>query len=199
MIPDEPEAAQPAESRFSGLIASRWAAALVLVGISAASLWIALNPEWIARFAQWGYVGAFFISLIASASIILPIPGLPLAMAMGTALNPILLGIVTGVGSAIGELSGYAAGASGRILVSDDHESHYRRFERWTNKYGAAAIFLVAVMPIPLFDLAGIAAGASGMPFWQFFLATALGKTVKYIVAILLAAGAFRGLVGWWQ
>lgn len=191
--------ADVASAPGDGAFSSRWAALLTLAATIVISIALALNPGWVLRLGSWGYAGAFVISLVASASIILPIPGLPIAMGMGLALNPILLGIVTGVGSAIGEFSGYAAGASGRALVSDNQQTHYARFERWTERYGPLAVFFVALLPIPLFDLAGIAAGAIRMPVWQFFVATALGKTIKYTIAILLAAGSFRGIERWFQ
>lgn len=193
MIDGQPDATKSDAPRQTA--ASRWLAVVILLAISAGSLWLALNPEWVQRFGHWGYAGAFAISLIASASIILPVPGLLVAMAMGAALNPFLLGLVTGVGSAVGETSGYLAGASGRILVSADQNSRYRRFERWMKQYGALAVFAIAVFPPPVFDLAGIAAGATRIAYWQFFVAAAAGKTIKYTVAILIAAGAFRNLL----
>lgn len=192
-----PESASAATASEVGGFSSRWVAMGTLAATIVLSVAIALNPGWVHRLGQWGYAGAFVISLVASASIILPVPGLPIAMGMGVALNPLLLGIVTGVGSAIGEFSGYVAGASGRALVPESQSMRYERLERWTEKYGPLAIFLVAVAPVPIFDLAGIAAGAIRMPMWQFFVAAALGKTVKYTIAILLAAGSFRGIEQW--
>lgn len=194
-----PENVKVAPAAGDGAFASRWAAALTLAATIVISLALALNPHWIERIGSWGYAGAFLISLVASASIILPIPGLPIAMGMGLALNPIILGVVTGVGSAIGEFSGYVAGASGRALVGPNQIQHYERFERWTYRYGPFAIFFVALLPLPLFDLAGIAAGAIRLPIWQFFLATALGKSLKYTIAILLAAGSMRGIEQWFR
>mgnify|MGYP001219782547 CR=1 FL=1 len=192
--PESTPLSAPVEPAEGG---SRMLAAILLIAISAASIWIALNPAFIVQFRQWGYLGAFLISLVASASIILPIPGLPLAIALGTTLNPLLLGVVTGFGSAIGEASGYVAGMSGRTLVADGQMDRYLQLENWTRKYGAFAIFVVAVTPFPFFDLAGIAAGAIRMPFWQFFIATFLGKTIKYIIAIFLGVGAFEGIRHW--
>jgi membrane protein DedA with SNARE-associated domain len=153
----------------------------------------------IAQLGSWGYLGAFLISLAASASVILPIPGLPIAMAMGYTLNPWLLGLVTGVASAIGELSGYAVGASGRILITGDQAPHFARIERWTRKYGALTIFVLAATPFPFFDLAGIVAGAIRMPLWAFFVATAAGKTIKYTIAILIGAESMHELQRWSQ
>jgi membrane protein DedA with SNARE-associated domain len=179
--------------------ASRWLAWVSLIGVSALSVWIALNPGLIAQLGSWGYLGAFLISLAASASVILPIPGLPIAMAMGYTLNPWLLGLVTGVASAIGELSGYAVGASGRILITGDQAPHFARIERWTRKYGALTIFVLAATPFPFFDLAGIVAGAIRMPLWAFFVATAAGKTIKYTIAILIGAESMHELQRWSQ
>lgn len=179
--------------------ASRWLAWVILIGVSALSVWIALNPELIEMLGSWGYLGAFLISLAASASVILPIPGLPIAMAMGYTLNPWLLGLVTGVASAIGELSGYAVGASGRILITGDQASHFTRIERWTRKYGALTIFVLAATPFPFFDLAGIVAGAIRMPLWAFFIATAAGKTIKYTIAIFIGAGSVYELQRWFR
>lgn len=176
---------------------TRWLSALFLVLMTAGTIWLAFNPEWVLRFRGLGYTGVFIINMIASASIFLPVPGLVLAMAMGTALNPYLLGIVSGLGSAFGELSGYAAGASGRTLILSGGSVQSQRIATFTHKYGAWAIFVIAVFPIPLFDAAGVVAGAIRMRLWVFFVATALGKIIKYTVAILLGAGAVNSLRLW--
>lgn len=178
-------------------VLTRWFSAFFLLLMTAGTIWLAFNPEWVLRFRGLGYGGAFFLNLIASASIFLPIPGLPLSMAMGTALNPYLLGIVSGLGSAVGELSGYAAGASGRTLVLSGGSVHSARIEYYTRRYGSWTIFVVAALPIPLFDAAGVVAGAIRMPLWLFFMATAAGKILKYTIAILLGAGAVNSLRLW--
>lgn len=178
---------------------ARWLSALFLLLMTAGTIWLAFNPEWVLRFRGLGYGGAFIVNMIASASIFLPIPGLLLSMAMGTALNPFLLGTASGLGSAVGELSGYAAGASGRTLVLSGGNVHSARIEWYTRKYGFWAIFVIAALPIPLFDAAGVVAGAIRMPLWIFFTSTAAGKIVKYIIAILLGAGAVDSLRLWFK
>ncbi|KAI4311271.1 hypothetical protein MLD38_036177 [Melastoma candidum] len=39
-------------------------------------------------------------------------------------------------------------------------------------------VLLLASVPNPLFDLAGIMCGQFGVPFWEFFLATLVGKAI---------------------
>ena len=176
---------------------TRWLSAFFLLLMTAGTIWLAFNPEWVLRFRGLGYTGAFLVNLIASASIFLPVPGLVLSMAIGTALNPYLLGAVSGLGSAVGELSGYAAGASGRTLILSGGSVQSQRIEYYTRKYGPWTIFVVAALPIPLFDAAGVMAGAIRMPLSAFFVATAAGKILKYTIAILLGAGAVNSLRIW--
>lgn len=169
---------------------NRWLGIAIVVVITLFSFWLALNPAWTEWMGGWGYVGAFAISLIASATIVLPAPGLAVVMAMGVALDPILLGAVSGVGSAFGEMSGYIAGATGRGLLSETQQKSLGWLRRSIEKYGALLLFLISLIPFPLFDVAGIIAGAMRMRVVNFFVAVALGKSIRYTILILLGAGA---------
>lgn len=172
----------------------RWAGILVIILICLVSFWVALNPALVGRLGRWGYIGAFVVSLIASATIVLPAPGLAIIIAMSPALDPILLGIVAGIGSAIGELSGYAAGAGGRMLIPPERQAQFEWLRQLTHRYGALILVLLAALPIPLFDFAGIVAGVIRMPVLRFLLAVTVGKSIKYIVLILLSAGSIQWL-----
>jgi membrane protein YqaA with SNARE-associated domain len=165
------------------------AAGATILTIALVSFWLAINPQWVMRLGHWGYVGAFLISLFASATIILPAPGIAVVIAMSAALDPIPLGIVAGLGSAVGELSGYIAGASGRALVPDRQRAQVERLHALTNRYGALLIFVLAAVPFPLFDFAGIVAGMLRMNVAAFIAGAGLGKSIKYILMIWLGAG----------
>jgi membrane protein YqaA with SNARE-associated domain len=165
------------------------ASVLVILGITAVSLWLALNPQWVMSFGHWGYLGAFLISLVASATIILPAPGIAVVIAMGTALDPVLLGIVAGLGSAVGELSGYVAGASGRALVPARQRAQFERLHSLTDRYGAILLLILSAIPFPLFDFAGLIAGMLRIRIATFLSMVAVGKSIKYVIMILLGAG----------
>lgn len=138
-----------------------------------------------------GYLGALAVNLVGSASIFIPVPGL--AVVCGGAveeagLNPVLLGLAGGIGSAIGELTGYLAGYGGSTLVQGS--KHYARFSRWVERYGALPLFVLAALPNPLFDAAAIAAGSMGYSLRRFMLVVLAGKAVKYVaVAYACRAG----------
>ncbi len=141
-----------------------------------------------------GYAGIFIISLISSATIFIPLPGFAVVFAMGAYLNPVLVGVAAGFGSGIGEISGYLVGYAGHDAVMNTRvfRSHRRQIE----KYGAPAVFLLAFIPNPIFDLAGIASGAIKMPAWKFLAATIAGKILRFIL-LALAGGLAFGWLPW--
>lgn len=172
-------------------------ALLLAVGITVVSIWLLFHPYWLRRFQAWGYLGAFVINAVASATLVLPVPGAALVVAMGTQLNPWWLSIVSGLGSALGELTGYFAGATGQALIPASQRPLMDKIHARTEKYGALLLVALAAYPFPLFDLAGIAAGASKMKIWKFYVATAIGKSIKYAFLIVLGAAPLEVLLKW--
>ena len=83
---------------------------------------------------RYGYVAVFLVGLVSNATLILPVPGLAVSSVMGGVFNPWLVGVVGGVGQALGELTGYMAGYSGQTLV--DGNPTYDRLTRWMQRYG---------------------------------------------------------------
>jgi membrane protein YqaA with SNARE-associated domain len=152
------------------------------------SVLIFLYRDRVAEFASYGYLGLFLVSVVGNATILLPVPSLAATFVAGGILNPLLVGVVSGAGMAIGELSGYLAGYGGSAIIAVEDQGRYQRLESWMRRYGALTIFVLSVIPNPLFDLAGIAAGALHYPVWRFLLVCFLGKTVKGLV--LAFAGA---------
>ena len=140
---------------------------------------------------SWGYGGVFLINLVGSASILLPSPAVASVFGGGALLDDLLgvpafiwVGLIAGLGEALGEFSGYAAGYGGRIVFENRPE--YERIHRWMERHGTVSMFLLSIFPNPLFDLAGVAAGAVRMPVRRFFLAVLSGKVIKdtYLAAI---------------
>lgn len=61
-------------------------------------------------------------------------------------------------------------------------------------KHAFCTLCLCASVPNPLFDLAGLMAGHFGVPFWEFFIATGIGKSViKVQIQVFLVALMFSG------
>jgi membrane protein DedA with SNARE-associated domain len=99
---------------------------------------------------------------------------------MGAVFNPLFVSVAAGAGAALGELSGYLAGFSGQAVV--EGSERYQRVVRWMEKYGDITILVLAFIPNPLFDLAGIIAGILKMPIWKFLIYCVIGKILKMMI-----------------
>ena len=117
---------------------------LVLV-IMGAILYVKYNhPEILDKLENYGYFGAFIVSIIFNATLILPAGNMLIQMTLGaTVLNPVLLGMVSGGGAAIGEITGYVAGRSGRRLIA--RSKMYTRVEEWVRKWGVVTVFVFSI------------------------------------------------------
>ena len=102
---------------------------------------------------------------------------------------PLFVGLAGGAGAAIGELTGYLAGRSGRGLLK--RSKVYSRVEGWVKKWGWVAVFIMSIFPF-VFDVVGIIAGALRMPLWRFFLACWAGRTISYIFIAYMADLGFQ-------
>ncbi len=165
-----------------------WKEALALGAALAVTLLIFVFQNRFSGLEQFGYLGAFLAMLLTSATVVLPAGGLILVFLLGGTLpSPVLLGIAAGLGAGLGEFTGYLAGYSGHNAFA--RTKLYRHWHARVERNAFWTIFLLAVIPTPLFDMAGIAAGALRLPWWKFFLPALLGKTIKTILIAL--AGAY--------
>ena len=170
----------------------RFAGIAFAVGLT---LVIFLFREELKAAERYGYLGIFVISMLGNATIVLPVPTMITAFAGGGIFNPILVGVISAAGATVGEMTGYVAGLSGKAIV--ERQDIYDRFEGWMERYGLLALFVLAAIPNPFFDLAGIIAGMSKMRLTTFFVVTCAGKIVKFLIIAYLGAGSV-GLLDRW-
>jgi uncharacterized membrane protein YdjX (TVP38/TMEM64 family) len=163
--------------------------ALAILGAVAVTVAIAAFHDRLRDLGHLAYLGAFLAMLIGNATVILPVPGLAIVFALGATLNPLLLGLAAGPGAALGELTGYLAGYGGSAVA--DNLKVYRTVERWMERYGVAVIAVLAAIPNPLFDVAGMVAGMMRVRWWHFLLAAWVGKTIQAVVV------AYAGVLSW--
>ncbi len=142
-------------------------------------------------FYNYGYLGVFLMELIASSSILFPVPSYLATTIAGTLLNPYLVIFSASLGSSIGELSGYALGLGGRKAI--DKRFELRSLKRAYAKYGIWSILVFAAMPIP-FDIIGILCGILRIPVSTFVALTFIGKLVRYFLLVIAGRRA-RDLV----
>jgi uncharacterized membrane protein YdjX (TVP38/TMEM64 family) len=154
-----------------------------LVVVLLVTVLVVIFRDRLAQYERYGYLGVFLTTLAGSATVVLPVPGLAVVYLGGSLWNPVVVGLVAGLGDALGEATGYLAGYAGQGLVED--LGLYKRFESWMRRNGFLTILFLSAIPNPFFDLAGLAAGASGFPGKWFFLAAWIGKTFKDVAFAL--------------
>jgi uncharacterized membrane protein YdjX (TVP38/TMEM64 family) len=150
-----------------------------LIAVIGLTVVLYINRDMVGKFEGLGYPGIFLISLLSNATIILPVPGVIITSAMGTIFNPFWVGITAGSGATLGELSGYLLGFSGQAVI--ENKVWYDRIRNWMGKFGDITVLVLAIIPNPFFDIAGMVAGVLKMPIWRFLIWTWLGKTIKML------------------
>lgn len=152
----------------------------------------------------YGILGLFFGSMLANATVLLPIPFDAVVFLVGTdpslvglggfwLFGLLVLGLLVGFGAAIGESTAYFVGLFGIKAAEKITNSKFAQAEQIRKKIssqGMAFIFLGALIPFP-FDLVGISAGVMQYSFPKFFIATFAGKSLR---AFLVALAGYLGL-----
>jgi membrane protein DedA with SNARE-associated domain len=165
--------------------------------------WAVLLEDWMKQFAyQFGYLGVFIISFIGSVSVVFPVPYTIIIPFLGSILNPFLVAISGGLGSALGEFSGYLLGYTGRAVVSKERRKKMEYMVKLFDRYGPASIFLFALTPLPD-DLLFIPLGMMRYPFLRAFIPALLGKMLMTFILAYIGQQYFElievlfGRSGW--
>jgi membrane protein YqaA with SNARE-associated domain len=150
------------------------------------------NPNYV-------YLGAFAISVVGNATVVLPVAVLAILAPIGILLfpttgwlGPLFVGIAGGAGAALGEMSGYMVGFSGRSVV--EKSKLYNKLHGWMTRWGFLAVFLFSAFPF-FFDLVGIIAGVLRLPVWKFLVFCWLGRTLMYSGVIVAVALGYKNIL----
>jgi membrane protein YqaA with SNARE-associated domain len=142
--------------------------------------YLIIPPDLAYRLGALGYIGVFLITLISNATIVVPIPYFGLVAALSPGLSMVGVGIAGALGSVIGESVSFFVGRSGRGVVEQT------RFYRWVQRQlehpwrAFVVLFALSAPPNPAFDVAGLTAGAMGLPYWIFLSAVFLARLVRF-------------------
>ena len=150
---------------------------MVIIGLSVT---IFLFRDKLQNISDISYLGLFFLCFLANSTVLLPAPSLMIAASCALIMNPWLVALCAALGSSLGEFVGYAFGT-----VTEDLSP---RFKKLLDKLTArihnqtVLVFVLAVLPLPLFDVVGIYSGGTRMNLLKFFMACFLGKFIKMLV-----------------
>ncbi len=163
-----------------------------VAGSMAVGVWMWANGS--LQVEQVGYPATFYLNMIGSASIVIPVPGVLAVCVAATeslGLHLGLLGLIGGAGAAIGETTGYLAGFAGQNVA--ENVRWYPKIRSLMERRGGITIFALSFIPNPIIDIAGVAAGALRYPYRKFIVYVFIGKTLRMIIM----AYACRESIDW--
>ncbi len=131
-------------------------------------------------FAGWSYLGIFLLNFLSSATIIFPVPGILSVVAVAAVLQPLPTGLLAGLGSALGEVTGYLSGYGGQLLSSESNK--LVKIRQMIKNNGFLFFVFFSFLPNPVFDLAGIVAGLTNYSFIKFLTACLVGRISRYVL-----------------
>jgi membrane protein YqaA with SNARE-associated domain len=172
----------------------------------ALSVFLIYHWEYVVKLEQHGYLGLFLISLLAGSPIPVPTPSMILTFTLGSLLNPLLIGLVAGLGNTIGNAFIYYTGRSGLKVISgfDKPDTKLSRFlgnKRISNIVNSrgwgemAMVFLLFIYPNPVATPLILAMGATRFNLTRFLVICWSGKTVQGLIFAYLGHFGLRSLL----
>jgi membrane protein DedA with SNARE-associated domain len=151
---------------------------------------------------HWGYLGAFIISILGGATVIIPVPMLAVVFALGGAMNEIWQVAVMGMSAALGELIGaltiYMTGhGAGRVIVENRAgrvQKSYEKLLGLMERKGPIVLFIVASVVNPFFYPAALAAGALRFGIWKYSIIVLAGKIIKCMTVVYAGYYGLKGI-----
>ena len=153
---------------------------LFIIFVVLLSVAIFLSRDKIGQVSNTGYLGLFFLCFLANSTVLLPAPSLIIAASCALIMNPWLVALFAALGSTLGEFVGYAFGT-----VTEDLSPKFQNLlDKFTSKVHneVLLVFILAVLPLPLFDIVGIYSGGTKMNLVKFAAACFAGKLIKLLV-----------------
>ncbi|HXH20388.1 MAG TPA: VTT domain-containing protein [Dehalococcoidia bacterium] len=149
-------------------------------------------------FGRLGYAGVFLSNMAGTGTVFIPVPGLTAAAqtliaSSAQSLSPFMVGLLGGLGMAVGEITAYVAGMAGAEISKEEGlkaprpirpavERLVRGVDWLMDRYGMPTLFLLAAVPNPLFEVAGLTAGATRYSFRRFMAAVTPGKVLRGLI-----------------
>ena len=169
-------------------------ALMLLVGRDDAKVW----------FDALGYIGIFLANLLSTATVVLPVPGLlaighALIVSGAEVLNPFFAGLVGGLGMGLGETTAYMTGLVASEAARETQaefpkairpaaDRAIRAVEWLMSRYWLPTLFLLSVIPDPIFEFAGISAGATRIGFRRFMAVVVPGNIIRGLLVAYLGS-----------
>jgi uncharacterized membrane protein YdjX (TVP38/TMEM64 family) len=169
-------------------------AATLIMAVAVIYYW-----EWVRGLQAYGYMGAFLISILGGATIIVPVPMLAVVFALGAVMEYTwLVGLANALGETIGALTIYMTGYGGGTALYTSTgrlNAAYQKLMKLMEERGSLILFLLSAVLNPFFYPAALAAGALRFGVKKYFFICAAGKIIKGMTTAYAGYWGLRGLL----
>jgi membrane protein YqaA with SNARE-associated domain len=156
-------------------------------------------------FLHFGVFGLFFISIVDSSFVPLPIPGVTdvmLVLLAAQKTNWILLVVLSTAGSAVGGFFSYQVGHAGGMAFLEKHVPAriFKRVCGWMQEHAILAVALPAILPPPMpLSPFVLAAGALNMSRSKFMWTFTISRAIRHAIAVFLGIYYGRHILRIWN
>ena len=160
---------------------------------------IIIYDEQVKEMQQYGYVGAFFISILGGATIIIPVPMLAVVFALGGVMpHTWLVGLSAALGELVGALIIYMTGhGAGRAISQSKHGKIQRAYDKMLSlmeRRGEITLFAVTSVVNPFFYPAAFACGALHFGLKKYIAIVLVGKIIKCMTVVYAGYWGLKGI-----
>jgi membrane protein YqaA with SNARE-associated domain len=154
---------------------------------------------------SFGVFGLFFISIVDSSFVPLPIPGVTdimLVLFAAQKTNVVLLVLLATAGSAVGGYLSYQVGQSGGMAFLEKHVPAriFKRVCDWMENHAILSVALPALLPPPMpLSPFVLAAGALKMSRSKFMTTFTISRLIRHSLAVYLGVHYGRQVLRLWN
>jgi len=186
----------------SGKKSAKWSYILGSIGVLLTVLMavaIIVFNDRVQELEQYGYIGAFIISVFGGATIIIPVPMLAIVFALGGVMPlPWLVGIAAALGETVGGITIYMTGhGAGKAISSSKHGRIQKAYDKMLDlieRRGAITLFAVTSVVNPFFYPAAFACGALRFGLRKYIIIVLTGKMIKSMTIVYAGYFGIKGL-----
>jgi uncharacterized membrane protein YdjX (TVP38/TMEM64 family) len=160
---------------------------------------IIVYKEEVKELQNYGYLGAFFISILGGATVIIPVPMLAIVFALGAVMPmPWLVAIAAALGELLGAVTIYFTGRGAGHALSQSKtgwiQKTYDKVVGFIRKRAAITLFVVTSIVNPFFYPAAFAAGAMKFGLRKYILVVLAGKLIKSFTVVYAGYWGLKGI-----
>lgn len=154
---------------------------------------------------HFGLMGVFFVSIVDSSFVPLPLPGITDIMIIVLAAqhaNVFLLVLLATAGSALGGFFSYQVGQAGGMAFIEKHTPPhiFNHVRTWMQSHAILSVALPAILPPPMpLSPFVLAAGALKMSRNKFMTTFTISRALRHIIAAWLGIHYGRGIIRLWN